>query len=131
MEQRVHDGATGRNWLFFGDWSESTEFYYEDTIKQWMEDGSLTTFTSAWSRDQEEKIYVQHRMLEHGEEMWSWIDGGAYFYICGDKNRMAKDVHAALIRICAEHGGMTEDEATHFVEKRMMREEKRYLRDVY
>ena len=115
----------------FGDWSESTEFYYEDTIKQWIVDGSLTTFTSAWSRDQEEKIYVQHRMLEHGEEMWSWIDGGAYFYICGDKNRMAKDVHAALIRICAEHGGMTEDEATHFVEKRMMREEKRYLRDVY
>jgi len=70
-------------------------------------------------------------MREHGEEMWNWIDNGAYFYVCGDKSRMAKDVHRALIDIAIEHGGMSETDATDFIEKKMMREEKRYLRDVY
>jgi len=131
MEQRVHDGGKGRNWLFFGDQSASTEFYYKDTIEGWIDEGHLYKFTTAWSRDQEEKIYVQHRLKEHGKEVWEWFENGAYFYICGDKQYMAKDVHRALIDIAIEHGGMSEADATHFIEKTMMREQKRYLRDVY
>ena len=131
MEQRVHDGGTGKNWLFFGDQSEKTEYYYKDAIENWLDEGNLFRFTTAWSRDQEEKIYVQHRLKEHGAEIWEWFERGAYFYICGDKTYMAKDVHRALIKIAMEHGGMSEDDATFFIEKTMMREEKRYLRDVY
>jgi sulfite reductase (NADPH) flavoprotein alpha-component len=131
MEQRVFDGGKGRNWLFFGDQSASTEFYYKDTIEGWVDEGHLYKFTTAWSRDQEEKIYVQHRLKEHGKDVWEWFENGAYFYICGDKQYMAKDVHRALIDIAMEHGGMSEADATHFIEKTMMREQKRYLRDVY
>ena len=131
MEQRVFDGGQGRNWLYFGDKSEKTEFYYKDTIESWLDNGDLYRFTTAWSRDQAEKIYVQHRLKEHGAEIWEWFENGAYFYICGDKTYMAKDVHRALIEIAIEHGGMSEDDATHFIEKTMMKEQKRYLRDVY
>ncbi|MDG1538674.1 MAG: hypothetical protein P8Q40_01945 [Candidatus Poseidonia sp.] len=131
MEQRVFDGGKGKNWLFFGDQSSKTEFYYKDTIETWMDEGDLYRFTTAWSRDQEEKIYVQHRLKEHGAEVWEWFERGAYFYICGDKKYMAKDVHKALIDIAIEHGGMSEADATHFIEKTMMKEQKRYLRDVY
>ena len=131
MEQRVHDKASGRNWLIFGDQSEKTEFYYKETILNWLDNGELDYFTTAWSRDQEEKIYVQNRMAEHGEEIWKWIDNGAYFYVCGDKTYMAKDVHRTLIEIVETHGGLSKDDATTYVEKRMMKEEKRYLRDVY
>ena len=131
MEQRVVDGGKGKNWLFFGDQSSKTEFYYQEQIEGWMDSGSLYRFTTAWSRDQEKKIYVQHRLIEHGEEIWQWFENGAYFYICGDKTYMAKDVHRALIEIAMEHGGMSEEDATHFIGTTMMREEKRYLRDVY
>jgi sulfite reductase (NADPH) flavoprotein alpha-component len=131
MEQRVHDGGGGKNWLFFGDQSAKTEFYYKDEIEGWLDEGHLYRFTTAWSRDQEEKIYVQHRLKEHGAEIWEWFERGAYFYICGDKQYMAKDVHRALIQIAIDHGGMSEDDATHFIEQTMMREQKRYLRDVY
>ncbi|MBQ70120.1 MAG: hypothetical protein CMA65_01340 [Euryarchaeota archaeon] len=131
MEQRVFDGGSGKNWLFFGDQSSKTEFYYKDTIESWMDEGNLYRFTTAWSRDQEEKIYVQHRLKEHGAEVWEWFERGAYFYICGDKTYMAKDVHRALIAIAIEHGGLSEEDATHFIEKTMMKEQKRYLRDVY
>jgi sulfite reductase (NADPH) flavoprotein alpha-component len=131
MEQRVHDGGEGKNWLFFGDQSAKTEFYYKDTIEGWMDEGHLYKFTTAWSRDQAEKIYVQNRLKEHGEEVWQWLSNGAYFYICGDKSRMAKDVHRALIEIVIEHGGKSEADAIHFVEQTMMKDEKRYLRDVY
>ncbi|MBP66059.1 MAG: sulfite reductase subunit alpha [Euryarchaeota archaeon] len=131
MEQRVHDKAPGRNWLFFGDQSEKTEYYYKDEIEGWLDGGHLYKFTTAWSRDQEEKIYVQHRLKQNGAEVWEWFENGAYFYICGDKQYMAKDVHRALIEIAMEHGGMSEEDATHFIEKTMMKEQKRYLRDVY
>ena len=131
MEQRVFDGGSGKNWLFFGDQSAKTEFYYKDEIESWIDEGHLFRFTTAWSRDQKEKIYVQHRLKEYGAEVWEWFERGAYFYICGDKKYMAKDVHKALIEIAQEHGGLSEDDATHFIEKTMMREEKRYLRDVY
>ena len=131
MEQRVFDGGKGRNWLFFGDQSSKTEFYYKEQIEGWMDSGDLYKFTTAWSRDQEEKIYVQHRLKEHGAEIWEWFENGAYFYICGDKTYMAKDVHRALIEIAMEHGGMSEDDATFFIGTTMMKDQKRYLRDVY
>ena len=131
IEQREIDKSTGKNWLFFGDQHEATEYYYKSQIKGWLDNGVLHDFTTAWSRDQEEKIYVQNRMLEHGKEIWEWINDGAYFYVCGDKNYMAKDVHAALIQICSEYGGMNSDEATEYVTQTLMKEEKRYLRDVY
>jgi sulfite reductase (NADPH) flavoprotein alpha-component len=131
LQQRDIDGATGRNWLFFGDWTESGENYYKEEMDDWKERGILTKHDLAWSRDGSEKVYVQHLMKKHGEEIWAWIDGGAYFYVCGDKSRMAKDVHKTLIGICGEHGGMSEEDAHEFVETRMMRTEKRYLRDVY
>ncbi len=131
LQQRDIDGATGRNWLFFGDWTESGENYYKEEMDDWKERGILTKHDLAWSRDGSEKVYVQHLMKKHGEEIWAWIDGGAYFYVCGDKSRMAKDVHKTLIGICAEHGGMSEKDAHEFVETQMMRTEKRYLRDVY
>ena len=131
MEQRIHDGGSGKNWLFFGDQSEKTEFYYKESIESWLDEGHLYEFTTAWSRDQAEKIYVQHRLKEHGARIWEWFERGAYFYICGDKTYMAKDVHRALIEIAKEHGGMSDEDATYFIEKTMMKEEKRYLRDVY
>ena len=131
LEQRDCDGATGRNWLFFGDWTESDHYYYREQIEGWIESGLITQMTTAFSRDQEEKIYVQHRMMEHGSDLWSWLSSGAVFYVCGDKSRMAKDVHQALIDIAKEHGGMTAEDAKHYIETKLMREEKRYLRDVY
>lgn len=131
LEQREVDGGSGRNWLFFGDQSEKTEFYYKEQIEEWMENGTLYKFTTAWSRDQAEKIYVQNRMAENGEELWQWLDNGGYFYICGDKSRMAKDVHQTLIQIAQDHGGLSEADAVEFIEKTLMRAEKRYLRDVY
>ena len=131
LQQREINTDSGRNWLFFGDQSEKTEYYYKEAIEDWVKNGDLYKFTTAWSRDQAEKIYVQDRLRENGPEVWEWFDSGAYFYICGDKSRMAKDVHTALIDIVEEHGKMSRDDAVHYVEKKMMREEKRYLRDVY
>ena len=131
LQQRVSDGATGRNWLFFGDWTEEGEYLYRDEIAAWRENGTLDRLDLAWSRAGPEKVYVQHLMKNHAAEIWSWIDGGGYFYVCGDKNYMAKDVHSTLIEICAEHGGMSSEDAKHYVERVLMKEEKRYLRDVY
>ncbi len=131
LQQRDINGDKGRNWLFFGDWTEDGEYYYRDEMEDWKERGVLDRHDLAWSRDGAEKVYVQHLMAKHGEEIWNWIDGGAYFYICGDKNYMAKDVHSTLIDICSEHGNMSPEEAKEFVEVGMMKTDKRYLRDVY
>ena len=131
LQQRDIEGATGRNWLFFGDWTEEGEYYYKEEMDDWKARGVLTKHDLAWSRDGKEKVYVQHLMNKNGEEIWKWIEGGAYFYVCGDKSRMAKDVHKTLISICSEHGNMSDEEAHDYVENRMMKSEKRYLRDVY
>lgn len=131
LQQRDINGDQGRNWLFFGDWTEEGEYYYRDEMEDWKERGVIDHHDLAWSRAGDEKVYVQHLMAKHGEEIWNWIDGGAYFYVCGDKNYMAKDVHSTLIDICAKHGGMSPDEAKEFVEFGMMKTDKRYLRDVY
>ncbi len=131
LEQRELDGATGRNWLIFGEWFEKTTFFYEEEFAAWQESGLLARLDTAFSRDQSEKVYVQHRLQQAGAEVWEWLEGGAYFYVCGDKDYMAKDVHQALIDIAQEHGGLSEEEADHYVNRTLMKEEKRYLRDVY
>ena len=131
LQQRQMEGDSGRNWLFFGDWTEEGEYLYRDEMEAWRESGLINRHDLAWSRAGPEKVYVQHLMEQHGEEIWNWIDDGAYFYVCGDKNYMAKDVHSTLIGICSEYGGMSEEEAKEFVESGLMKAEKRYLRDVY
>ena len=124
LQQRDINGDTGRNWLFFGDWTEEGEYYYRDEMESWKERGVLDKHDLAWSRQGSEKVYVQHLMKKNGEEIWKWIDGGGYFYVCGDKNYMAKDVHTTLIEICSEFGSMTPDEAKDFVETKLMKTEK-------
>ena len=131
LQQRQMEGDSGRNWLFFGDWTEEGEYLYRDEMEAWRESGLINRHDLAWSRAGPEKVYVQHLMEQHGEEIWNWIDGGAYFYVCGDKNYMARDVHSTLIGICSKYGGMSEEEAKEFVESGLMKTEKRYLRDVY
>ena len=130
VEQREFDKSTGRNWLFFGDQHEAAEYYYKDQIETWLDDGTLYKYTTAWSRDQAEKSMYKPECWTCRRD-FKWIDGGAYFYVCGDKNYMAKDVHAALIKICSEQGGMGLEKATEFVTQTLMKDEKRYLRDVY
>jgi sulfite reductase (NADPH) flavoprotein alpha-component len=129
LEDRLVTGAKGKNWLFFGDQRCATDFLYEQQLTGWVKDGLLTRLDLAFSRDQAEKIYVQNRMLENGVELWSWLEAGAHFYVCGDAARMAKDVDNALHQIVAQAGGQSSVEATAYVEK--MKIQKRYLRDVY
>ena len=131
LQQRELDGGTGRNWLFFGDWTDEGEYLYREEMESWKEKGVITKHELAWSRAGPEKVYVQHLMKENGEEIWDWINDGAYFYVCGDKEYMAKDVHSTLISICSEFGSMTPEESKEFVEQGLMKKEKRYLRDVY
>ena len=131
LQQREIDSSSGRNWLFFGDWTEEGEYLYRDEMEDWKERGIITRQDLAWSREGDEKVYVQHLMEKNGEEIWNWIENGAYFYVCGDKQYMAKDVHTTLIEICVKFGNMTPVEAKDFVETGLMKTEKRYLRDVY
>jgi sulfite reductase (NADPH) flavoprotein alpha-component len=129
LHERRATGATGANWLFFGEQHEASDFYYADEIEDWRGDGHLDRLSLAFSRDQAEKLYVQHRMVEQGADLWRWLDEGAHFYVCGDASRMAKDVDAALKDIVARHGGMNMDDAADYVAQ--MAQEKRYVRDVY
>jgi sulfite reductase (NADPH) flavoprotein alpha-component len=129
LEDRQTTGAKGKNWLFFGDQKCATDFLYEEQLTKWLSDGHLTRLDLAFSRDQVEKIYVQHRMLEHATELWSWLQEGAHFYVCGDASRMAKDVDAALCTITERAGGLTTEAAMDYVKK--LKAEKRYQRDVY
>ena len=131
IEQRMLDGATGRNWLIFGEQHRATDFLYGAELMDYQKKGKLHRLDLAFSRDQEHKIYVQQRMLENAKELWSWLQGGAYFYVCGDAKRMAKDVHQALIKIAAEQGGLSPEAAAEYVNTTLMKTEKRYLRDVY
>jgi sulfite reductase (NADPH) flavoprotein alpha-component len=131
IEQRAFDKAKGKNWLFFGDQHHATDFLYEEEFNEFKKQGVLTRIDTAFSRDQANKIYVQDRMRENAAELWKWIKNGAYFYVCGDAKRMAKDVHQALIDIVQNEGGMKVEAATEYVEVNLMKTEKRYLRDVY
>lgn len=129
LEEREATGATGRNWLFFGDQHRATEFLYEEDFAAMQRRGVLTRFETAFSRDQAHKVYAQDRMREHGAEIWRWLAGGAYFFVCGDAKRMAPDVDQALQDIVAQHGGQEPAQAAEFV--KALRKEKRYQRDVY
>ncbi len=129
IEERRAIGAGGKNWLFFGDRSSKTDYLYGDEWEQYRKDGLLTDLDLAWSRDQAEKEYVQHKMLAKGKELFSWLQDGATFYVCGDASRMAKDVDSALRQIAQSEGAMSEDDANAWVKS--LQKEKRYLKDVY
>jgi len=129
LEERAVTKAPGKNWLFFGDQKRATDFLYHDQIIEWVQNGHLTRLDTAFSRDQEEKIYVQTRMMQAASELWQWLEEGAYFYVCGDAKRMAKDVDQALHDIIQTAGGKSADEAAAYVAR--MKIEKRYARDVY
>ena len=129
VEERVALGAKGKNWLFFGDQRRATDFLYEDTFTDWLRDGHLARLDLAFSRDQAEKIYVQHRMTEQAAELWAWLESGAHFYVCGDASRMAKDVDVALHKVIETAGGKSAEEAVAYVAK--LKTDKRYQRDVY
>jgi sulfite reductase (NADPH) flavoprotein alpha-component len=129
LEERKATGAKGGNWLLFGDQQRAYDFLYEDELTAYQRDGLLTRLDTAFSRDQKEKVYVQTRMLEHAAEVWKWLQGGAYFYVCGDAKRMATDVDNALREIVAEQGGMSPEAAKAYVAD--LTKAKRYQRDVY
>jgi sulfite reductase (NADPH) flavoprotein alpha-component len=131
VEQRVVEGATGRNWLFFGEQHQATDFLYGDEWLAYRKQGKLYRLDLAFSRDQSYKVYVQNRMLEQSKELWAWLQNGAYFYVCGDAKHMAKDVHHALIDIAQKEGGLSAEAAAEYVNVRLMKTERRYLRDVY
>jgi len=131
LEQRTLEGATGRNWLIFGEQHQATDFLYGEEFLEYQRKGKLHRMGLAFSRDQAHKIYVQHRMLEQGKEIWAWLQNGAYFYVCGDAKRMAKDVNQALIDIAKKEGGLSGEAAAEYVNVTLMRTERRYLRDVY
>lgn len=129
LEERQAAGAKGKNWLFFGDQHEATDFLYADEFSVMQESGLLTKLSLAFSRDQAEKVYVQDRMREHGVELWQWLSDGGYFFVCGDAKRMASDVDKALHEIVATHGRMSPDEAKAYLDE--MKKSNRYSRDVY
>ncbi|HEX3381873.1 MAG TPA: bifunctional nitrate reductase/sulfite reductase flavoprotein subunit alpha [Paraburkholderia sp.] len=129
LHERQARGERGRNWLFFGEQHAATDFYYRDELEAMRASGLLTRLDVAFSRDQADKIYVQDRMREHGAQLWAWLEDGAHFYVCGDANRMARDVDAALKDVIATHGGMDEEKALEYVSR--LTREKRYARDVY
>jgi len=131
VEQRILEGATGRNWLFFGEQHGATDFLYGGEWLNYQRQGKLHRLDLAFSRDQDHKVYVQHRMLEQAKELWAWLQNGAYFYVCGDAKHMAKDVHQALIKIAQTEGGLSPEAAADYVNVTLMKAEKRYLRDVY
>ncbi len=127
LEERYAVGAKGKNWLFFGDRRRDFDFLLEETLTRYRSEGFLQRLDLAFSRDQEHKIYVQHKIIENGSEFWSWIQNGAYLYVCGDAKSMAKDVDAALLKVFSTCGGHID--AEQFVKK--LRQEKRYQKDVY
>lgn len=129
LHERRALGHTGRNWLFFGDQHRAENYYYRDELEAFAADGLLTRLDTAFSRDQAKRVYVQHKMREHGEILWRWLEDGAHFYVCGDAARMAKDVDATLTSIIKTHGGMSESAAHEY--KRELVADKRYVRDVY
>jgi sulfite reductase (NADPH) flavoprotein alpha-component len=128
LHERRTTGATGRNWLFFGERSASTDFLYRDELEEMRSAGHLTLDT-AFSRDQERKIYVQDLMRENAPAVWKWLDEGAFLYVCGDAAHMAKDVDRTLCKIIEAQGEVSEDAAENYMQT--LKNERRYQRDVY
>ncbi|MDT3667447.1 NADPH-dependent assimilatory sulfite reductase flavoprotein subunit [Cronobacter dublinensis] len=129
MQQREADGATGKNWLFFGNPHFTEDFLYQVEWQRYVKEGLLNRIDLAWSRDQDHKIYVQDKIREQGAELWRWIQEGAHIYVCGDANRMAKDVEQALLEVIAAYGEMDAEAADEYLSE--LRVERRYQRDVY
>ncbi|MBP7547527.1 MAG: sulfite reductase [NADPH] flavoprotein alpha-component, partial [Corallincola sp.] len=129
MQERDARGASGDNWLFFGNPSFTEDFLYQVEWQGWKKSGLLTRIDLAWSRDQKDKIYVQQRLREQGAEVWGWLERGAHVYVCGDASRMAKDVQDALLEIIVSHGGKSQEDAEEYLNE--LRRAKRYQRDVY
>jgi sulfite reductase (NADPH) flavoprotein alpha-component len=129
LHERRALGAKGPNWLFFGERSATTDYLYRDELDTMRADGHLTRLDTAFSRDQQQKVYVQDRMLDAAPMFWSWLQDGASIYVCGDASRMAKDVHAAVHAIVEKQGGMSSQAAEEYVDA--MKEQHRYHRDVY
>jgi sulfite reductase (NADPH) flavoprotein alpha-component len=129
LAERDATGATGRNWLFFGEQYFASDFLYQVEIQNWFETGVLNKVSLAFSRDQKEKIYVQHKMLQHGAELYEWLNGGASFFVCGKKHPMSTDVENTLLQIIEKYGNKTNEEAKKYLEH--LEEEGRYEKDVY
>lgn len=129
LGEREETGAAGKTWLFYGDQHFSTDFLYQVEWQRWLKEGILTRMDVAFSRDSDQKVYVQHRMLEKSRDLYQWLQEGAYVYVCGDEKKMAHDVHAALGAILEQEGGLSPEEASEYLIR--MQQEKRYQRDVY
>ncbi|MCV9886744.1 assimilatory sulfite reductase (NADPH) flavoprotein subunit [Metabacillus halosaccharovorans] len=129
MQEREEIGAEGKSWMFFGDQHFVTDFLYQTEWQKWLKDGVLTKMDVAFSRDTEDKVYVQHRMKEHSKELFEWLEQGAVVYICGDEKHMAHDVHQTLIDIIEKEGGLSREKAESYLAD--MQQTKRYQRDVY
>ncbi|VVD73875.1 assimilatory sulfite reductase (NADPH) flavoprotein subunit [Pandoraea commovens] len=129
VEERQALDAPGKNWLFFGDRNFRTDFLYQREWQRYVKDGVLTKIDLAFSRDTEEKVYVQHRLRAQGKAVYEWLQEGAYLYVCGDAEHMARDVHTALVDVIAEHGGLSHEAAAEYM--KTLQREKRYQRDVY
>jgi sulfite reductase (NADPH) flavoprotein alpha-component len=129
LHERMITKAPGRNWLFFGHQRRDHDYFYEDELAAMKTAGVLTRLSLAWSRDSDQKFYVQDRMREVGRDLWSWLADGAHIYVCGDAQRMAKDVERALVDIVAQHGARSTDEAIAFVAD--LKKRGRYQQDVY
>jgi sulfite reductase (NADPH) flavoprotein alpha-component len=129
LQERAATGGSGRNWLFFGEQRRASDFLYEEELMEWQRRGVLAGLDLAFSRDQAEKVYVQHRMRERSAELYAWLEGGAYFYVCGDAERMAKDVEAELVAVVCRESGRSEEAALEYV--KALKDAKRYRKDVY
>lgn len=129
LQQREADRAEGKNWLFFGDQRQELDFLYRDQLSEWLKKGLLSRLDLAFSRDTAEKVYVQHRMRENGRELFSWLESGAYFYVCGDARRMAVDVENTLLDVIETQGSMTKSQAKDYLTR--LKQHQRYIRDVY
>ncbi|MBG9815500.1 assimilatory sulfite reductase (NADPH) flavoprotein subunit [Bacillus safensis] len=129
MQEREEVGADGKSWLFFGDQHFVTDFLYQTEWQKWLKDGVLTKMDVAFSRDSEEKVYVQHQMKKQSKELFEWLEQGAYVYVCGDEKHMAHDVHNTLLSIIQEEGAMSKEKAESYLAN--LQQQKRYQRDVY
>jgi sulfite reductase (NADPH) flavoprotein alpha-component len=129
LQERAVNKGTGQSWLFFGDQHAASDFLYQDELEKYQQDGILTKLDAAFSRDTTQKVYVQTKMLEHSKELFEWLEKGAYFYVCGDKEYMAKDVNETLINVIENEGSMSREEAEAYLKD--MQKQGRYQRDVY
>jgi sulfite reductase (NADPH) flavoprotein alpha-component len=129
LQERHAGKAAGKSWLFFGDQKADCDFLYRQELEDYLRNGTLTRLDTAFSRDSDKKVYVQHRMLEHGDELWKWLEAGASFYVCGDAKRMASDVEKALRQVIALAGGLSAEQVDAYISN--LSRSGRYQRDVY